>query len=204
VIPRNLATPRRAAALLALALTMLAVAGAHATTVLKLDVDALTARSEQIVRGHVVGMEPRLEGGRVSTYVTLRVAERYKGTGGDEVTLRRLGGRVGDVATHVAGATPFTPGEHVLVFLERPAAKDAPLVVTGMRQGKFSVRQGPDGATLYVVPNVDGVRLVAPSTSGGSGGGTLAEADPSPAHDAVWSLQDFTQRVRRAQAGGRP
>ncbi len=201
MIPKTLVFPRRVAALLVIAFPLLAVGGAQATTLLKLDIDELTKRSEQVVRGHVVGMEPRLEGGHVSTYVTLRVAERYKGSGDDEVTLRRVGGRVGDIATHVAGATPFTPGEHVLVFLERPASKDAPLVVTGMRQGKFSVNQGPDGTTLYVIPNVEGVRLVAPSGPVADGA-NLAEVDPSPTHDSVWSLQDFTQRVRRARTGG--
>ncbi len=136
------------------------------------------------------------------TYVTIRVAERYKGEGEDEVTLARVGGRLGDVATHVAGSTSFSPGEHVLVFLERPAAKGAPLVVTGMRQGKFSVQMGPDDRTLFVVPNVHGVRLVEPTSQREEGAATLVEADPSDAHTSTWSLEAFSSRVRQAHTGG--
>ncbi len=170
---------------------------ASATTVLKLTLADLVRGSEQIVAGQVSAVEGRMEGGRIYTYVTLKAQAHYKGTPRDEVTFRQLGGRVDDLVTVVAGSPGFVVGERVVVFLERPAPQ-APLVVTGMSQGKFSVISGAD-AVPYVRPQLEHARLVerAQLPEGDNLSARLRDAQPSQDHQVTLPLDDFAARVRQ-------
>lgn len=183
--------------MLALALVVLPLT-AHATTLIKLDLKALTAKSEQIVLGRVLTLTPKLEGGRVFTYVSIKVSERLKGQGEDTVTLRLVGGRTEELATLVAGQANFRPGEDVLVFLERPGMSRH-LLVTGMSQGKFRIVTGPDGATRQLVPQGVTTSLLAPTTRrvDGKERQSLLPAAPSKLHTQVTSLQDVRSTIQR-------
>lgn len=183
--------------LLAVALVTLPLV-AHATTLIKLDLKDLTAKSEQIVMGRVLSLDAKLEGGRVFTYVTLQVSERLKGQGDPTVTLRLVGGRTPDLATLVSGQANFRRGEEVLVFLERPTMSRH-LLVTGMSQGKFRVVRGPDGTTRQLVPQGVTTSLLTPTTKlvDGKARRTLLPAEPSALHTEVTSLRDVRAHIQR-------
>lgn len=188
---------RLLAASIVLTLTLLATS-AFATTLLKLDLATMTAKSERIVHGTVKQIEPRKEGGRIFTHVTLEAREHLKGEAEDEVTFRLLGGRMGDLVTIVHGSPDFALGEEVVVFLERPKGSEH-LVVTGMSQGKFRVAVGPDAHTLYVVPQLENTPLVEQIELRDEEGNLrrrLRQAAPSTSHSQVTSLEDFKERVR--------
>lgn len=163
--------------------------GARATVLRGLDLGTLCDRSEHVLRGEVVRLEPAWRGGRIVTAVTLRVAETLAGPrrAGDRVTFWQLGGEVGGVGQRVVGAAQFRRGEQVIVFLHRRAAG---LFVTGMVQGK--------------------VRVLAPSAPGGearvvSAVGRFPLRGGAHPLAAPTTLRGFTARVRaRIRATRRP
>jgi hypothetical protein len=145
---------------LALAFLVAMPATVLAATAVKLDMPHLVERSEVIVVAQVTDLESKLEeDGRVYTTIHLQTEEVLKGQMRKEFSLRQVGGRDGDVATRAPGMPGFEEGETVFLFLRNV---DTFPVVTGLSQGKFHVALGPDESTRYVVPQVDGVRLLDP------------------------------------------
>ncbi len=105
-----------------------------------LDVDALGARADVVVRGTVAEVNPYLAGA-VRSEIVLQVAESWKGMAPDVVVVDQPGGRLPDVGTVVFGMPRFTAGEDVVVYLRWPEGGDPS--VLGLAQGKFDV--GEDG-----------------------------------------------------------
>jgi hypothetical protein len=124
----------------ALALGMAAaLAGpAHAATVLRLTFEELTARSDAVVRGRVVGSTAKLDPqkGRIATFTEVEVTESVKGAPAKKVTVRQPGGEAGGIGQSVAGAARFTPGEEVVLFLQRAPDEAAVFQVLSMSAGK--------------------------------------------------------------------
>jgi hypothetical protein len=124
---------------------------ANATTLVELSPQQLTDASDYIVRGTVKAVISTIDGrDRVWTQVQIAVGERLKGpTDLDNLTLVVPGGTVGDHTTVVHLAPRFATGEEVLVFAE--IVESGLTVVTGMLQGKFTVRVAPeDGREMLV------------------------------------------------------
>lgn len=147
-----------------LLLTALGAAFANATTLLALDVPALTKGSSAVVRGTVrsVGTRWTKDGGRIMTDVVLEVTEPWKGTPGKQVTLMQPGGVVGEVGQLVHGTAKFTVGEDVVVFLEPRGDR---FLLTGMLQGKFKVETSSDGKAVFARQAMEGdALLVDPAT----------------------------------------
>lgn len=176
---------------------------ASATTLLKLDLETLTSKSETIVQGTVSDIEFVKVDGRIYTYITLAVEDVLKGDRAQKsVEFRVLGGKMGDLITIVHGTPEFSKDEEVLVFLERPLA-DKPLVVTGMVQGKFHVTRGPDDRTLYVVPNINGTPLVKRlelKDKQGQLGASIQETEPDELHTQVIELDALKSRIQELEA----
>ena len=108
----------------------------------------LVGFSDVILRGRVarVAVAKDEAAGSIYTYVSLDVAEVLKGSIADSrVTIKQLGGRVGQTALQIAGQPTFEAGEDVLVFLEvRP--RDHTLTTTAQWQGKFTITAAPAGS----------------------------------------------------------
>lgn len=80
----------------------------------------LVNRSGKIVTGQVVSQYSAWDesGRQIYTYYKLRVEQSVKSAGKDStIVIRQLGGKVGDIQSHVAGQPDFREGERVLVFL---------------------------------------------------------------------------------------
>ena len=82
---------------------------------------------------------------RIVTLHRLRVDEALDGPvrAGDELTLRTLGGRVGDLAQRVFGEAEIVIGRPALLFLFR--ANDAEHVVTDLAGGYFDLERDAHG-----------------------------------------------------------
>lgn len=140
---------------------VLAVApSARATTLLALDLKALTDASEVVARGKVLGQRARWtqDHARIITDVELDFTQVLKGElAPGKATVMVQGGVVGDIGQRVEGVPSFEAGEDVVVFLEKRGA--GRFVVTGMAQGKFSLRPDRDGR-LWAHPDDKGHMLL--------------------------------------------
>jgi hypothetical protein len=129
---------------------------ASATTMLRADLPELAQTSDAIIHGTVRRVESRWsgDGRRIVTDVEIQVTEALKGEAGGTVLVSQPGGRVGDIGQRVSGLASFTPGEEVVVFLER-RGKQA-FRVSGMVQGKYQVQRTEDGKSAMAVPEPTG------------------------------------------------
>jgi len=182
---------------------------AGATTVVKLGLDGLTANADRIVVAEVQSIESVRRDGKITTDIRVRIERSWKGpsASGDTVTIRQPGGRVGDTVTRVHGMPRYREGERAVLFLESHDDADTYSVV-GLRQGKFHVAVGPDGATKFVVPRLGDIQLLAPTTeearrktrsserdTDGIDPSELRISEPASVHENVSTLESFRERV---------
>lgn len=142
----------------------LGAALANATTLLALDVPALTKGSSVVVRATVRSVAARWtqDGGRIMTDAVLEVTEPWKGAAGKQLTVMQPGGVVGEIGQMVHGTAKFTVGEDVVVFLEPRGDR---FLLTGMLQGKFKVETSSDGKAVFARQASEGdALLVDPAT----------------------------------------
>lgn len=179
-------------AVLVLTVATWAVA-AHATTLLRLDVEQLTQASDVVVRGTVKSVKSRWSADhlRILTDVELSVAESLKGSAEQAIIVTQPGGVVGDIGQRVSGLAAFTEGEEVVLFLTRRA--QGRYDVAGMAQGKYRVERSADGTATYALPESTGeAELIEPSTG-----------LPVPSNARPLELSALRQRVHSAaRAGG--
>lgn len=137
------------------AVTLLFGSSALATSVLKMSLHDLAKNSESIVLARVEDQSARYDANKeIYTYVTLRVLDPVKGmkaehgknaTSDQLITIRQIGGIVGNIASVVSGMPKFTKGEEVVVFLSKKDSAGYPWVM-GLQQGKYTVVTDETGA----------------------------------------------------------
>jgi hypothetical protein len=126
---------------------LLGAPAATASLVRALDLPALVAEADQIVVGDVLSVHAAwdLQHRTIHTTVEVTVRESWKGSPPSEgrITLRQLGGTVGDIEMKVHGLARFEKGERTLLFLRRAQ-------VVGMSQGKRNLRWENQGKRWMV------------------------------------------------------
>ncbi len=126
-------------------LALLLAPAARATSVLAPTFAELVAESDTIVRGTVTAVRSETfdspQGPGIHTFVTLRVERALKGTPGDSVTLRLLGGTVGPRTLRVVGLPAFAVGQRQLVFFAHNGQTLCPLIGAG--HGRYHVLTDP-------------------------------------------------------------
>ena len=109
---------------------------ADATQVLAMSVEEATDASDLVVRGTIEAAHPaRPPGarGRIVTVVTVRVVSTLKGSlNTPRLVVTVPGGQDGRFAQVIAGTPQLTPGDEVVLFLERVTGSGDPLVITGL------------------------------------------------------------------------
>ncbi len=143
-----------------LSITLLIGLPVGATTLLRTDVAELSSASDTIVQGTVRRVQSRGsgDGRRIVTDVEIEVTDTLKGQPGGTVLVTQPGGKVGDIGQVVHGLATFSPGEEVIVFLEKRGKVS--FQVSSMAQGKFQVRRDADGKTVLAVPESTGDTLL--------------------------------------------
>jgi hypothetical protein len=126
----------------------LIIAGtALATTVIPPSFDELVSRAEMIFQGSVTDVRSEWTGEgaqrHIMSYVTLKVEDSFKGNPGSTVTLRMLGGTVGDETMEVTDAPKFKVGDRDILFVENNGTQFVPLV--GIMHGRFRVKKDAAG-----------------------------------------------------------
>lgn len=125
----------------AAALTLFGAHAALATTVQKLSLQELTKKSDSIVMARVDDATSSWDANHkeIYTYYTLHILQPVKGRKDETtITLREIGGTVGNIASIVPGMPSFKKGEEVVVFLTQKDAAGYPWVM-GLQQGKYSI-----------------------------------------------------------------
>ena len=133
-----------------LALAALIAAPASTTVIQYLDVEQMS----QIAAVVAVGEVERVESGwndeqtKIYTRITIRTEEVIKGDRGlESVTLKLIGGQVGEHVAKLPGTPVFEPGQRVLCFLEPREDQDGYLLI-GMFQGLFRLDESTVGDDL--------------------------------------------------------
>jgi subtilase family serine protease len=173
-----------------LAVLVMAVAcplSTEATVVGVLAERSLTDQAQVIVIGQVSNIvshwDPQQN--QILTDITMSLDEILKGAvTTPELTIRQLGGRVGDLESRVEGGPQFHLGERVLLFLT--TRRDGTLRVAHLYLGKFSiVTDVLTGEALAHRETPVGVVVTAPPGPGGP-----------PTTDELHKLRDFRDRIR--------
>jgi hypothetical protein len=110
---------------------------ARATLMRFMDLPELVGASDRIVVADVRTVQSAWDGSHRSIHTTVEVSvrESWKGTSASDeaITIRQLGGTVGEIEMTVHGMPSFSVGERALLFLHGTQ-------VVGMEQGKRRLR----------------------------------------------------------------
>lgn len=162
--------------LLVVLFAALGAAPASATISEALSLDELVGRADHVVLATATGARAlRDSRDRIVTDYTLRVDEAMKGgaTIGSALTMRSLGGAIGDLGMRIEGEPRLEIGRQYVLFLTRSAS--GALRPVGMSQGVLPVREVAGRAT--VMPGGEGLSLVSRVQ-----GGQLAPAPAALIH----------------------
>jgi hypothetical protein len=147
-------------------LALLGASLATATTVQKFSRQDLAKKSASIVQAKVDDVYSLQDGvsKEIYTYINLSVLESVKGAKGEKsITIRQLGGTVGNLISVVPGMPSFQRGEEVVVFLSVRDRDGYPWVM-GLQQGKYSVVSDENGLK-HVRNELDGLHMLTPDGS---------------------------------------
>jgi hypothetical protein len=110
---------------------------ANATTLARLRFEELAKQATAVARLRCLGAESRWENGEIWTDTVFEVVEQSKGLLPGLVTIRTLGGSVGNLHSRIEGVPAFRQGEEAYVFLW--GREGEPYRVLGWSQGTFRI-----------------------------------------------------------------
>jgi len=138
---------------------------ASATTLVHLDVGALTRASIRVARARVDAVSSRwAEPGRIVTEVQLTRLETWAGPDLPSFRVLLPGGEVHGIAQRIEGVPAFRPGEELVLFLvSRGSAQTGQAHhLVGLSEGVWRVERTPAGELVARPDPLDGIRLVEP------------------------------------------
>ncbi len=134
--------------LLCLAALLLGSVPANSTTLVRMSVAQMTRVAQIVVRARCVANSAAWDHGEIWTFTSFMVEETWKhdapagvANSNAYLTVRLLGGTVGNLSSVVAGVPRFAPGEDVVLFLEHLPNRDSSVV--SWVQGTFRIREEP-------------------------------------------------------------
>jgi len=137
--------------LVALGLAVLFAAPAWTTVLQYLDVEQMSEIAAVVTVGEVERVQAswNADHTKIYTRVTVRPTEIIKGDRDlASVTLKLIGGRVGDAVAELPGTPQFEPGQRVLLFLEPRRDADGYLII-GLFQGLYRLDEASGDDLLY-------------------------------------------------------
>ncbi len=172
---------------------------ARATTVLPPTFDELVNNADYIVHARTKSVTATKatsgHGPKIYTQVELEIVDVVAGTPPAQVTLRLLGGQVGDERMIVEGMPRFRVGDEDVLFVSGNGHAVCPLY--GMMHGRFPVRTDPASGRKYMTrengaPLENTRQIFTPMTASPSVGAAAREAAVSGA----LGLTDFIRKIR--------
>jgi hypothetical protein len=145
---------------------LLAPTVANSTTLARMSVAQMTHAAQLVVRARCVTNFTLWDGGEIWTFTTFAVEEIWKGAyaenSNQNITVRLLGGTVGNLTSVVSGVPRFAPGEEVILFLEPTSRGDFSIV--SWVQGTFRVRHDIRTGQQVAVQDTASFDTFEPST----------------------------------------
>jgi len=112
----------------------------------------MTQAAQLVVRAQCIGNSAAWDGGEIWTFTSFAVEDSWKGApfgAAQQLTVRLLGGSVGNLSSTVSGVPRFRPGEEVILFLQSTTRGDYSIV--SWVQGTFRIhRDARSGAEIVV------------------------------------------------------
>ena len=183
---------RRQAVLVALAMLVMATTvpatRTSAGVVVPITDDDLIVHADVVVLGRVTRIVSHRDvTADLSSYVTVEIDEILKGALADrEITIRELGGKVGDHRAWMSVNPEFRVGERTLLFLSQHA--DGTLRTYQLYLGKFTILTDPASGDLVAVRGAP--RTVTVLSRGSGAGATGGPASVGR------ELHDFAREIR--------
>ena len=125
----------------ALLVAICGTSAARATAIERMSLEKMSRTAKVIVRARCVGNSTSQDGGEIWTFTNFAVEQVWRGTAPAQITVRLLGGRMGNLTSSISGVPRFRAGEEVLLFLEPTARGD--FSVVSWEQGTFRIRRDP-------------------------------------------------------------
>jgi hypothetical protein len=138
---------------------------ASATTLERMSVAKMTQAAELVVRAQCVGNSVAWDGGEIWTFTSFEVEDSWKGApsgAAQQLTVRLLGGSVGNLTSTVSGAPRFRPGEEAILFLQSTARGDYSIV--SWVQGTFRIHKDARSGAEIVVQDTAAFDTYDPAT----------------------------------------
>jgi hypothetical protein len=174
---------------------------ADATVMWEVPFEEMVEQADVIVRARVVATGTRVvlgqNGLEPQRVTSLAAIDDLKGTAERIFEVREAGGELDGERYEVLGAPRFTPGEEVVLFLERATSGSQRWRTLQMVQGKFQVVRPPTGP-VYVKRDLGGIAFARWQRDG-------FRVEPA-ATDAGVELGVFLSTIRSlgaAKRGGR-
>jgi hypothetical protein len=85
-------------------------------------IEELATESSCIILGEIISIESKWKDENhnfIYTYVTIEISEFIKGSGESQIVIRQMGGQINDIVAEIMGTPSFSPGEEVLLFLNK-------------------------------------------------------------------------------------
>jgi len=125
---------------------LLLTAQSRATTLERLSLEEMAAKSHIIVRATVVGQAAVQRGSLVYTVYSLKVSEKLKGEAASPLEVSVPGGTIGRTRQTFAGTPTLKTGSEYVVFAWR--GRSGILHIIGLSQGLFDLKLNPAGEAV--------------------------------------------------------
>lgn len=145
-----------------LVLALLSALAADATTIARMSLAKMAQAAPLIVRARCAANSVGLDAGEIWTFTSFQVEEAWRGDAPLQITVRLLGGALGNITSHVSGVPQFRPGEDVILFLQ-PTKRDDFSVVS-WEQGTFRISHDSSGTQAYVTQDTASFATFDPAT----------------------------------------
>jgi hypothetical protein len=133
-----------------------------ATTLLHMSVAQMSQTAKVIVRARCVSSAAAWDAGEIWTFTTFDVEEVWRNSAPARITVRLLGGRVGNLTSNVSGIPRFRSGEEVVLFLEPTPRGDFSIV--SWEQGTFRIGRDPRNGEAFVTQGTASFATFNPAT----------------------------------------
>jgi hypothetical protein len=132
-------TSRYALAAAVLLVTLAASRPTSATTLMRMSPAQMSQAAQLIVRARCLDNSTRWDAGEIWTFTSFDIEESWLGAAPAQISVRLLGGRVGNLTSSVSGIPRFSRGEEAILFLEATPRGDFSIV--SWEQGTFRIRR---------------------------------------------------------------
>ncbi len=137
----------------------------QATTLERLSLAKMAQTAPLIVRARCLANSTAWDAGEIWTFTSFAIEETWKGVppgAAAQLTVRLLGGSVGDLTSTVSGVPRFHPGEQVILFLEPTPRGDFSIV--SWVQGTFRIHRDARTGDEIVVQDTAAFDAFNPAT----------------------------------------